>query len=120
MCGGVQMPADWEPVKAAVLARSLHIGPFPFTETIESIGTLFSLHGGVNQVRLLRYADPSCKGGHFAGTVIVEMATQEAADALLAKNIEHAGAPLRIQTRAAYQAKLVEVRCCVVWKPGFT
>lgn len=110
------MPADWEPVKAAVEARSLHIGPFPFTETIESIGTLFSLHGGVNQVRLLRYVDPTCKGGYFAGTVIVEMATQEATDALLAKQMEHAGAPLRIQTRSAYQAKLTDVRCCMAWR----
>ena len=106
----MQMPTDWDAVKAAVAARSLHIAPLAFGETIESVGTFFSTFGTVRPVRLQRVANPDVKAGTFAGTAIVEMATQEGADALLAKEIVHAGTPLRIQTKAAFQAQLTEVR----------
>ena len=67
---GMQMPSDWEAVKAAVDARCLHVEPFAYTETIESIGPLFAKHGEVRQVRLQRIAYPSAKGGYFAGSGI--------------------------------------------------
>lgn len=106
---GLQMPKDWEPIKAAVAQRSVHAAPFRCTETIESVGTLFSAHGAVNQVRLQRNPDANGKGSHFAGSVIVEMATQAAADALLAATLERHGATLRLQSKSDYLKALSEV-----------
>ena len=109
--GVVQMPTDWDAVKAAVAARSLHVAPLQFGETIESVGTFFSSFGEVRQVRLQRVHDPNSKQGAFAGTAIIEMATQEAADKLLSAEIVCAGAPLRVQTKAAFDEQLAAV-CC--------
>jgi hypothetical protein len=104
------MPQDWEAVKASVSKRSVHAAPFPCTETIESIGTLFSKFGTINQVRLLRAFDAATKHAYFGGSVVVEMSTQEEADALLEASIEHGGAILRLQSKAAYLEALREVR----------
>lgn len=112
------MPTDWDAVKAAVAARSLHVAPLAVGETIESVGTLFSAFGEVRQVRLQRVADANSKQGAFAGTAIIEMATQEAADALLTKEVVHAGAPLRMQTKAAFQEQLAAV-CFLPTAPQF-
>ena len=107
---GVQMPTDWDPIKAAVAKRSVHAAPFRCSETIESVGMLFSEHGTVNQVRLQRVPGANGKGTHFAGSAIVEMATQEAADALLAATVERHGATLRLQSKGAYLQALKDVR----------
>jgi hypothetical protein len=105
------MPSDWEAVKAAVDARSIQVEPLPFNETIESVGTIFAQHGEVRQVRLQRAMDPNAKGGYFAGSAIVEMGTQEEAEKLIASELTHAGAPLRVRSKAAYTAAQGEV-CC--------
>jgi hypothetical protein len=103
------MPQDWEAVKASVEKRSVHAAPFPCTETIESIGKLFSKFGTVNQVRLLRAFDATTKHAYFRGAVVVEMSTQEEADALLKASIEHQGPALRLQSKADYLESLREV-----------
>ena len=110
----LQMPQDWDAVKAAVDARSVHAEPFPYTATIETIGQLFAQHGEVRQVRLQRFVDPQVKGGVFAGSAIVEMGTQEQAEALLAGEVQHAGAVLRLQSKAAHLQAREAVRALVL------
>ena len=104
------MPDDWDSVRAAVDARSVYVEPLPFNETIESVGVIFSAYGTVNQVRLTRILDPEVKGGVFAGSATIEMATQEAAKMLIDGTLEHAGATLRVQSKQAYQDARTSVR----------
>lgn len=107
-CLSMQMPADWSEVIAAVAARTVHVALLPYDTTIDKLGTYFSKHGEVNQVRLLKYSD-SDGAGAFRGTALIEMSSREEANILISNNLEYQGAILRLQSKAGYEEMQAQV-----------
>jgi len=111
------MPVDWTAIIAAVDARSVHVAPLPFNATLEQLSAFFATFGGVQQVRMQRWPAVEAPAGGaktktvklFKGTAIVEMATQEEADALLAGPAVYADATLRCMPKPEYQKRYAEV-----------
>ncbi|KXZ51968.1 hypothetical protein GPECTOR_11g90 [Gonium pectorale] len=97
---------DEAAIAKAIDSRSLYVRPFPVDTTVDAITEFFNGHAAVNCVRMRRHM----KSKMFKGSVFVEFASEELAEKVLGSSLEYAGAPLRLQKKAAYLDSKREAR----------
>eukprot|EP00873_Tetraselmis_striata_P024318 jgi/Tetstr1/444582/TSEL_032433.t1 len=97
--------ADAKEAIQAADARSLYVGPFPYTATLEQITEFFEQHGPVNCVRLRRHMESK----DFRGSAFVEFDSEETAAKVGALELVYDGAPLRMTPKTEFvEQKIAE------------